>query len=176
MVHLEGPEARIVAVKPENLTSSSTREACLQGETCAHVTPSAATSGQCDRTSSTCCQGGLAQEERRKLNSKRLAVPRRRRLVEKTLDAVRNDFDPTEGLAEAAEAAAREVLLRTEESQRETSSLLAQPRVSPSIGVEENETPIVRSKVEQQKHCAELARPRLASEDSDDTLSSSLNA
>lgn len=138
-VCLQGLESRTIAVKPANLTLAPAREQ------------------------------GLREDERCKLRCANLAVPRRRKLVEQTMEVVRGAFDPAEGLAEAAAAAAREVLSRTEECQREKSSSLAQPRLPSEVAFEEQLNAnheklnaMLRSRTEQQERCEELARPRAA--------------
>jgi len=89
-----------------------------------------------------------------------MSIPHRRRRVEETLQAVRTNFDPAEGLAAAAAAAAEEILSRTEQQQQERSELLAQPRLTPAEPSEEKAQGPIRSQAEQQARCGELARPR----------------
>lgn len=60
--------------------------------------------------------------------SAHLSVPRRQRLVQATLEAVRGAFDPAEGLEEVAGAAANDVLTRGRSEQHERCAVLAAPR------------------------------------------------
>lgn len=102
--------------------------------------------------------------------SAELAVPRRQRLVEDTLQVVRDCCDQTKGLEDAARVAAAEV--RAAEAAHATQealcSVLAKPRCPwvnqrPTAAAEEEPTPESlppRSAVEQRLACDGLARPR----------------
>lgn len=153
MVHLDSKDDRTVAVRPENLSSAPVASASVEENACCN--------SESNLHSSRSHMYELSEEERRKLCCTRLAVPRRRLLVEKTLEVVRDAFDPTEGLEQAAAAAAHEVLSRTEEAQRETSTLLAQPRPAVETCFEENPPVVFRTRIEQQEWCDKLSRPRV---------------
>lgn len=161
IVCISSPEARTLSVRPENLLAvAAVRPAEANSKA---YSQSGTSQGACSSGPSEdgrCSESCLGDSERRKFLATRLAVPRRRRLVEETLEVVRGSFDPAEGLAEAAAAAAREVLTRTEETQRERISGLAQPKTSFEAPVEENPVTVLRSRTEQQERCEELSRPR----------------
>eukprot|EP00929_Paragymnodinium_shiwhaense_P011481 TRINITY_DN11721_c0_g1_i1.p1 TRINITY_DN11721_c0_g1~~TRINITY_DN11721_c0_g1_i1.p1 ORF type:complete len:358 (-),score=79.78 TRINITY_DN11721_c0_g1_i1:126-1199(-) len=108
------------------------------------------------------------QQELQSQMFSQLAVPKRQRLVEATMSAVRGAFDPAEGLEAAAAAAAAEVLTRTAEEQKERCSDLSK-RAAPSL----HSTPTAEASLqsaqslrprpsfeEQSRRCSELARPR----------------
>jgi len=163
-VKLQNEDSRTVAIKSDNLKSavlvSTPSGRGLVGSRCS----SSYSNRSCDQdgaSSARSNKGMLSEIERRKFSCSRLAVPRRQRLVERTLEVVRSSFDPTEGLEEAAAAAAAEVLTRTQESQHEKSSSLAQPRPAPEAPPDFIEQTIAfRSKAEQHEHCSELSKPR----------------
>jgi hypothetical protein len=146
---LEG-DARSVAVKPENLTRAGMDNSASPAQDALKAARAVA---------SRCRDEGNKSEERRQRRAN-LAAPRRRRLVEETLQVVRNDFEPAAGLEEAAAAAAREALSRTEDAQREAAASLAQPRVLPEVASMGKPPVVLRSRAEQQERCEELSRPR----------------
>lgn len=90
-----------------------------------------------------------------------LAMPRRHRLISSTLDAVRDSFNPAEGLEVAAAALAREQLMswRTAGEQGTNCAVLAQPRLPKELEEEVELPSATRSWAEQQLRCEELARP-----------------
>lgn len=94
-----------------------------------------------------------------------MAMPRRHRLVAKTLDAVRDSFDPAEGLEAAARALAEEVLWREPQEQQESCSKLAQPRQVQRQPEDPGSDGPVRTWAQQQERCAELSQPREYADD-----------
>lgn len=156
MVRLHTPNARTLAVKPTNLNSASlvTPEAELR------TAPESADASRHAKSPARCRDRGSTEEERRQRRAN-LAAPRRRRLVEETLSVVRDDYDPTVGLEEAAAAAKLEARFRTEEVQREISASLSQPRVFTIEAVTPEKPPMaLRTRSEQLEYCEELSRPR----------------
>jgi len=94
-----------------------------------------------------------------------LAVPRRQRVVADTLQVVRdNQFDPAEGLAEAAravrEAEEAYAMLRRTDLQSASCTNLAQRRPKDADPDGEEEQAPTRSWAEQKAHCESLAEPR----------------
>lgn len=151
-VSLQGQDGRTVAVRQENLCPVSIAVALDSDQ------KGARSREPVDDDHDAAVH--LGEAERMRMQCSRLAVPRRRLLVEQTLEVVRDAFDPAEGLAEAAAAAARDVLVRTEVIQREKSSSLAQPRLLPETPLEERPPVMLRTRMEQLERCDELAKPR----------------
>jgi len=114
----------------------------------------------CDGTTTRkgCSRSDRAQEDR----FSSLAVPRRRRLVEQTLEIVRNSFDPAEGLEAAAAAAAEEVLFRSQAEQHAVCTSLAKPREMITQPLASDEPGPIRTLAEQQALCEKLAVHREA--------------
>eukprot|EP00928_Gymnodinium_smaydae_P080241 TRINITY_DN6398_c0_g2_i1.p1 TRINITY_DN6398_c0_g2~~TRINITY_DN6398_c0_g2_i1.p1 ORF type:complete len:257 (-),score=51.05 TRINITY_DN6398_c0_g2_i1:406-1119(-) len=126
----EPPQTQRRPPLPPSRQGSSAPSRCESARSRSSRASTAASGTQTPRESSFCHKPLWEQRALQQALSSHLSVPRRARCVQETLEAVRDAFDPAQGLAAAAAAVSREQQLsaRTPREQQRRSKTLASPR------------------------------------------------